>query len=223
METKGDILVKRTGVFERRADQGLITLPALAATYNVLRNSHAWLRTETDDNGAQDVKLPDATTLPLGFQVVIQNTGTVDSLNVKDNAGNLYKEVMKSHDPEFARAYRFTLVENADAAGLWHVEYLDDAGEVIPRRYVKPFNATTDWGSAAGGFYSQQVLESAHKIGTDPIFQIFQKVSSDFVLTNADQAKVLSTNGDVTFRVTSGDAEDSSDTDARFEGKIVLI
>jgi len=220
MDIKGDLKLKRTGLAERRFDQGLITLPVLAAAYNVLRHSHAWLEVATDGNGAQDVILPDASTLPLGYKIVVHNVGSVDNISVKDNGGGLLKLLIPAGVDNYA--YEFVLYNNGSPAGGWYVWALDDFDTQVASRYVHPFNATSDWGAAALGYYSHALLESVHTRGPNPIFQIFETVGSDFVSVALDQAK-MNASGDVTLRVTAGDAEDAADIDARFAGKMILI
>ena len=81
MEVKGDLFVRRTGIFDRRADQALIEPAALAATRSLLRHSHYWQRLTTDDLGVEKVALPDATTLPEGWTVVVDNAGSTERPN----------------------------------------------------------------------------------------------------------------------------------------------
>lgn len=219
MDIRGDISVSRTGVFGRRADQGLMTLPALDAGYAVLRHSHAWLNVTTDDNGTQTVTLPDATTLPLGWNIVLHNIGAVDAIPVNDNAATLLRTLMPTGANNFA--YSFTLIGNGTAAGVWYMYALDDFETQVAGRYVRPFNATTDWGTASNNFFSITTLQTAHVRGNYPIFQTFQTVGTDNIQVITDRA-LVNASGDVVLRVTSGDTEDT-DTDARFAGYLVLI
>lgn len=80
--------------------------------------------------------------------------------------------------------------------------------------YVQSFDATTDWGSASGGYYSISIPSATHKVGANPHIQIEEEFGSDFVIVDVDQVKITGT-GDVTIRVTSSN-------DARFAGRVVL-
>jgi len=82
-------------------------------------------------------------------------------------------------------------------------------------RDVKTFNATTDWGSAAGGYYTITRPDSDHHKGVSPIVQVYEKVSTDYIKVEPDRVLVNSS-GDVSIRVTES-------PDLRFEGKLVLM
>lgn len=82
-------------------------------------------------------------------------------------------------------------------------------------KYNQTFNATSDWGSPSGGFYTITILESTHSVGTSPSVEIFESDSGDFVLVNVDEVRV-NASGDVSFRV-------PETPDLRFAGKVIII
>lgn len=84
----------------------------------------------------------------------------------------------------------------------------------VPTKYVLTFNATTDWGSAGGGFYSLTVLQTAHK-AVSPTVQIFELSGSDYDVVMVDRIRINSS-GDVTIRV-------PETPDGRFAGKIIIM
>lgn len=220
-DIQGDLLVKRTGVAERRFDQGLFTVAALTATYNVLRHSHSWLEVTTDDLGVQNVVLPDATTLPLGWKIVVHNIGAVDNIVVQDNATGTLKTLVPTTDPN-NYAYEFVLYDNGTAAGGWYVWTLDDISTQPATRYVFPHNATTDWGSLTGGYYTITVTGATHGRGVYPMIQFWKLDTGVDYLINPDRVAVTVANGNTSFRVTGADAEDS-DIDGRYAGNVVFI
>lgn len=80
--------------------------------------------------------------------------------------------------------------------------------------YISSFNATTSWGSASGGVYSLQVLESTHEKGQHPIVQVYELDSGIYELVTPNSVDV-DASGNVTITVTEN-------IDARFQGKIVI-
>jgi hypothetical protein len=81
--------------------------------------------------------------------------------------------------------------------------------------YVATFNATTDWGSASGGYYTITIAAATHALTNTPsIVQIYELVGSDYDLVNVDRVRIAS-NGDVSIRVVSS-------PDLRFAGRISI-
>ena len=80
-DVKGDLNVCRTQT-SKRTDEQLVD-ETLAANRMIVRHEAHWA---TFDGGASDreVELPDATTLPEGWQMVIQNDGTTNDINVRE-------------------------------------------------------------------------------------------------------------------------------------------
>ena len=85
----------------------------------------------------------------------------------------------------------------------------------VASKYVQTFNATTDWGTPSGGYYTIAILAANHNKGTNPIIQIYEQVGADFDLIQPDRIRVTST-GQIEFRVTEI-------PDNRFAGKYIII
>ena len=88
-------------------------------------------------------------------------------------------------------------------------------GGGVATKYSSSFNATTDWGSPSGGYYSITILATTHGLGTTPIIEIFEDIAGVFYDVTPDEVK-MNASGDVTFRVPQS-------PDLRFAGKIVLV
>ena len=217
-EVRGDLHVLRTGHAARRMNQGLVEETEITAQYDLDKHSHWWHTLKTDDNGEQDVVLPDATGLiddfsnDLAWQVVVHNVGTVDSINVKTYSPST-PVLRKAVAP--GRAYAFTLYKNDSQAGLWHVNYLEESDGIVTARYVQAYNATTNWGSPSGGYYTITVLGTTHARGSDPVVQLWRLQGSDYIKVILDRVLVDS-NDDCSFRVPQL-------PDLRYAGKIVMI
>lgn len=80
--------------------------------------------------------------------------------------------------------------------------------------YVQTFNATTDWGSPSGGFYTITIPLASHAKGNNPVIQIFELIGSDYDIV------------DTTTFIDSGTSAISikalQSPDSRFQGKIVI-
>jgi len=217
-EIKGDLLVRRTGDFQRRANEGLIQPADLTAGLTLLVHSHKFQRLSTNDAGSQTVTMPDATTLPEGWVVYIQNFGAVDTIPVVDSAAGALKTLALSGvDDSFCM---FILVDNAIAAGVWHIHCLNEPAGAVPR-FLCTIANPADWSAASGGFHTTTCLESEHGRGPDPMYQVFETSGADSIHVEVDQSK-YNASGDIELQVTALDAEDS-DTDARFAGHILVI
>jgi hypothetical protein len=204
-EYKGDLRVCRS-INARRVNQGLNTDTITGAEQLDLHSAH-WQ--ELTAVATQDVILPDATGLPLGWEVVVKaNTST---LNVKtyDAVTPVLRKAV-----EAGKAYKFTLLTNGAAAGTWHANQLEEADLIATARHVETFDATTDWGVAAGGIYTQTITQATHTRGTNPQVDLFEESGSDFVAVEAS-VKVLA-NGDIEITV-------PENPDCRFAGKAVII
>jgi len=208
-EIKGDLQVRRTLIADRRADQGLAASVITGAA--TLTRHSAWWQALSAAAG-QDVNLPDPTaspTCPNGWTVVVQATGAAD-LTVKDAGTGTVKVVPAGS------AYEFTLTNNGSAAGTWHVMSLEDAGTVVASRYTSPHNATTDWGSASGGYYTISVTGAVHGRGTNPMIQYYEVVGGNQIQVTPDQSSVASATGNLSFRVPDS-------PDLRYAGKVIFI
>ena len=212
-EIKGDLEVCRTGNFGRRANQGLIQPADLTAARTLVKDSHWWQRLQTNNLGVQDVQLPDATTLPEGWSVTIENYGSVDAIDVVDDGAGAVKTIATGI------ACRFTLVDNSTAAGTWFVHCLNEANAAAAR-FKQVFNSTTDW-TDVGEYHTVTVTAATHGKGLTPIWMTFETSGADNIVVEPDRAK-FNASGDIEIRVTDADAEDG-DTDCRFAGCLVII
>lgn len=209
MEIKGDITIKRTGIFERRVDQGLLA-SAISSTLALLRHDARWQ--DITATGAQDVTLPVATGLPEGWEVVI-NASSGDNLTVKDGGAGATVQVITAGT---SGAYLFTLIDNSAAAGVWHVTPLFDAGLLPAQRYVETHDATTDWGTAGGGYYTITVTEATHGRGVNPNIQFYEDVGAGVLHEVTPDRSVVAANGDSSFRVPEV-------PDLRYAGQVVYV
>ncbi len=87
-------------------------------------------------------------------------------------------------------------------------------GSGVAVRYVHTFNATTDWGSPSGGYYTLTVSAVTHGLGTTPISEVFEIIGSDLQKVNVSIE--MNSFGDVSISVLSS-------PDLRFSGKLLLI
>ncbi len=82
--------------------------------------------------------------------------------------------------------------------------------------FTQSFNATTDWGSAAGGFYTINIQASTHGKGTNILdLQVFEDDGTSFVKVNSDTLKFNKTTGQVSISVTDS-------PNGRFAGFVVI-
>ena len=206
-EIKGDLQVKRTIIADRRADQGMFSDAAVVGAVTLVRHSAAWQNLTAA--AAQDVNLPTATGCPNGWRVVVQASGAGD-LTVKDSAAATIEVV------EAGRAYEFILTDNSGAAGVWYVNFLENADVLPASRYTLTHNATSDWTGPTGNYYIVTTTAATHGRGTRPTFQFFETVGSDEIEVMPDQAKIVTASGNVAFRV--------PDTpDLRYAGKVIFV
>jgi hypothetical protein len=209
LKLKGDLAVARTITAARRVDSGAESQD-LSATLTLVRHSEQW-HNLTAAGGPQDVVLPDATTLPLGWDVVINNVDASNALAVKD--GDTVPVLVKS--VVAGRAYKFTLIDNGTAAGAWFKDYLEEADLIPTARYSATFNATTDW-TAGGSYYTRTITESTHGRGTTPSIEVEENIAGTFHRVMLDDIAIAA-NGDITLQVTQ------SPVDARFAGRVVIV
>jgi len=207
-EFRGDVNVKRTLVADRRVDQGLND--ETISTSVVLTRHAEYFQKLNATTGNNLAVLPDATTLPNGWEVVILNDGNV-ALEVQDDA-----DAATFDDIATGNANRYILLDNGTDEGIWFVEPMDAAAVTAATRYTATFDATTSWGSASGGYYTITITQATHTRGSHPSVQLFiGDGGTGFNVVEPDETNVEA-NGDVSFQV-------PSDPDLRFQGKIVLI
>jgi len=205
----GDLNVKRTLNADRRVNQGL-SRETITSLRNVVVNDYAWL--QITNASTQDVVMPDATTLANGWSIVVMaDAASGASVNVKSYHAVtpvLIKNIL------VGRAYRFSLVDGTASAGVWHIDFLEEADLIASARYVGSFNATSDWGSPSGGYYTYTLAQSTHLRGTSPSVSLllgpapYSRVGCDLL--------TIAANGDVAIRVPQV-------PDLRFAGEMILI
>lgn len=205
----GDLVVKRGMFAEVRADRGL-RVATITANETLDLNSYSWQKLR-DNTAADSVILPSATTLKLGWAVVVENNAlSTYNLVVKDGgAGATIKTIAPGE------AYEFTCQSISAAAGVWHVMSLTDVSSIVASRFTTNFDAATDWGSPSAGYYTYTVLGSAHTRGVNPSVMVFETSGSV-------ESKVAL---DISYDNTTGDISlvvpDSPD--CRFAGRILVI
>jgi predicted secreted protein len=202
---KGDITVGRTGIFARRADQGLRQV-TISAPESLLRHSARWQ--SIDSSTQEDVILPDATTLLNGWEIVIHAVNA--QLDVEDDGNNALQSIAQDE------AFLFTLLDNSSSDGVWHITALDNAGSLPATRFVLTHDATTDWGSPSLGYYTIATAESTHGRGTRPMTQFYETIGSDEVEVTPDESKFATATGDHEFLV-------PDDPDLRYAGKVIFV
>lgn len=157
----GDGSVLRTMNVGRRLNEGL-TAQTISTPLVLDKHSAKWQKVTAAS--AQDVILPDATTLALGWEQVVYSVGA-GTVTVKSGAAT----PVAIQNIITGRAYRFTLVANSDAAGEWYIDFLEDAESLVSERYPHTFDATTSWGSASGGYYSMTISAATHGRGSNVV------------------------------------------------------
>lgn len=206
MDRRGDLRVGRTIIADRRVDAGA-SAQTLSAQKDLDRHSHAWLR--LSNATTQDVILPDATDLPLGWSVVVDvPSASTAPVKVKKHGGAALKSI------EQGRAYKFTCVDIGSAAGVWYINFLEEADLIPTERYVEAFDNDEDWTDATP-YWTITVNETDHGRGTKPTVQVFQKESSDYIQVSPDRI-LVDASGNVTMRV-------PTDPNLRFEGEMIFI
>lgn len=206
---QGDLLIKRTGTAERRLNQGL-SRETLTGQRAVIENDYAWL--DISNASTQDVVLPDATTLANGWEIVVSTqAGSAASVNVMSYDAVtpvLLRNIISD------RAYRFTLRDNSAAAGVWHVDFLEEADKIPVERYIDSFNATSDWSGPSAGYYTRTLTQATHGRGATPIVMV-QSGTNPGVNITPDAVSIAS-NGDSTIKVPSS-------PDLRFAGRVIYV
>lgn len=82
-------------------------------------------------------------------------------------------------------------------------------------KYVKVFNATSDWTGPAGGFYTLSLLAATHGMGTNPFVDLKELDGSEYVSAGVE-VNVDTTTGDILLAV-------SDSPDSRFAGRLIVI
>lgn len=203
---KGHLKVE--GVLSAHRQNAKMLVAVLSAAKALTANAEQTLKLSA--SSAQDVILPDATTLDNGWEVEIFSTGTANLL-------------VKTYHPTTpvllqtiaaGEAYRIVLLDNSTATGSYKVIKHSTGSASPAARLVQTFNGTTDWGSAVGGYYSITVTAATHGMGVNVRVDVDELVGSDYK-ESIVEVKTNSTTGDVTITVPDF-------PDARFGGRAVF-
>lgn len=220
MKLKGDLFVSRE-INSKRSNEGL-TSETLAADRPVAKYDNAWL--SLDPDGAdREIDLPDATTLPNGWKVVVQHSGSANALNVRHynatpGTGAILKTIDAPEAPNDTTAYQFVLIDGSAAAGVWYVVELGDSQNLVAARFVVNF-LTAAWPAASGGYriltstQAAGLAASAHGRGITPSWETFEKSGTDHdkLMLDRERADV---SGNLTLRIIDGD---------QFDGRVILM
>jgi hypothetical protein len=193
-----------------RANQGFQS-QSISTTLALLKQNSYWQ--DITATGAQDVTLPDATTLPKGWKVVI-NAEAGGNLTVKDGGAGATLQIILAGST--LPAYEFTLLDNGTTAGVWFVSSLDNAGVTASTRYVLPHDATTDWGAPSGGYYTIATTEATHGRGVNPMIQFYEDVGAGVLVQTQPDSSTVQTTGNHDFKVPES-------PDMRYAGKVVFV
>lgn len=205
-EIKGDQNV--CGNIESERSNERLTAKTITATESLTARSRA-IQILTAAS-AQDVILPDATTLENGWRVVVKAITSVLTVKTYHSSNPVTLRAIAA-----GRTYAFTLLSNATAAGTWEIHFLDESDMVPSGRYSETFNATTDWGSASGGRYTMTITQSTHGRGTTPSLEVQEVSGSDYIDVEVEELKTLA-NGNVEIAVLSS-------PDCRFAGRAIFV
>lgn len=221
MKLRGDLQVSRD-ITSYRTNQTLV-VENLAANRAVDRYDAWWL--SLDGGGlARTVELPDATTLPLGWEVVVDNESdaAAEDISVRSYDGSFTGTLLKLIDAPVPgskpKAYKFTLRGNATSAGIWYIQSLDDVDNLQAAKYVATFVAA-DWPAAVSGkrtLTSTQIPGLAavtHLRGVNPVYIIQELSGGNYERVLLD-AEIMTPAGNLSLRVTSNDS---------FDGRVVLV
>ena len=201
----GDLDVKRAIIGEVRVDEGL-RAATITADETLTVNSYSWqkLTAITPHN----VILPSALTLPIaGWKIVVQ--AITSDLTVKDSASTTIKVVPAG------TAYVFTNQDITTAAGVWHFYTLDDAYIPAVKKYAQDFNATTDWGTSVGGYYTLTIVGATHTMGLNPTVIVYETTATTEAQVDLD-ISYNNTNGNVS--LVTPDVPN-----CRFAGRVVIM
>ena len=217
-ELIGDTRASRTLSVGRRLNIPMIA-ETLAATKALDKDIEAWLKYNMGGVADHDVVLPNATLLSKefagligGWEVVIHNVDATKNILVKTYHATT-PILLKTVAP--GRAYSFRLTDNTTAAGEWHSNFLEEADGLVAPKFTLVFNATTDWGAAAGGFYTQTIGQSTHTRGAGAVALVEKLDGADYRKISVPCEQVTSSK-DIFMKVPES-------PDSRFAGRIIII
>lgn len=204
----GDLTIGRTA--KARSFKFGLSEETLTTTRNIDINDYQYLRLSCATN--QDVVLPDAQTLESGwnrtFDIASDSVGSI-LIKTYDAVTPVLLKTLAS-----GKSIKVTLISGATAAGIWKVEVISETETSAADRYVSGFTATTEWGTAAGGYYTITVTAATHGIGSNPVVSVQQLTGSDYLVVDVDELKIFA-NGNVSIKV-------PETPDLRFAGRVVI-
>ena len=204
-----DVNFKRIVNADRRVNQGLNTVAVTDTAYDVKAYDYDFLRITNGTAFANAVNLPDATTLPPGYDVKIQNVdGTLPTDVFASGTAIALKSIATG------KTVGFRLLENSTAAGTWLL-YSVQEDAAFPLAYVANFDATTNWGTAAGGVYTIAHSAATHGKGANPLAVIYENDSGVIKPVGAD-LRIDGTTGDISIVA-------DQTVDMRFAGRLVVV
>jgi len=206
MKVRGDLEVCRT-LTAKRADEALVD-ETLTGNRQIIRHEAHWALL----NGGlvdREVELPDATTLPTGWQQVIQNDGATNVINVREFNSTSYTGAIQDTLQPGGIACEFTLLDNSTAAGVWYVNCLESPDNLVAVKFCATFT-TGDFPAASGGYSTLTSTEiagfgaSTHGRGTSPVYILQEDAGGgdwDRVLGDRER---FNSSGDFSLRVAEG-------------------
>ena len=204
----GDLTIGRTA--KARSFQHGLSVETLTTTRNIDINDYQYLRLSCASN--QDIILPDAQTLEAGWNrtidVASDSVGSV-LLKTYDDVTPVLLKTLAS-----GKSVKVTLISGATSAGTWKVEVISETETSAAERYVSGFTATTEWGTAAGGYYTITITSATHGIGSNPVVSVQQLTGSDYLVVDVDELKIFA-NGNVSIKV-------PETPNLRFAGRVVI-
>lgn len=207
-EVFGDLNIGRSA--KARSYQHGLSVETLTTSRNIDVHDYQYLRLSCATN--QDVILPNASLLTAGWN------RTIDVAD--DSVGSILLKTYDAITPVLlktlasGKSVKVTLISGATDAGTWKIEVISSTETSAAERYVSGFTATTEWGAAAGGYYTIPVTAATHGIGINPVVSVQQLTGADYLIVDVDQLKVFA-NGDVSIRV-------PETPDLRFAGRLVI-
>lgn len=169
----------------------------ISATESIANYSSYWQNLSA--TVSQDVVLPDATTLTAGWGIVIKASGTA-GLNIKTYHATT---PVLLHTVDASKAWEFVLLDNSTAAGTWQKVLKADSEQAAAARFTQAFNATTDWGSASGGFYTITIAAASHLKGEFPDAQAWYDNGTAYESNTIADVRIIKTTGAVELKATS--------------------
>ena len=208
MKVTGDLTVQRTT--DSRSFKFGLSKETLTTSRTI--DVHDYQQLHLTAASGQDVILPNANNLTAGwnrtFSVATDSVGSISIRTYHATTPALLKTLASG------KSIKVTLLDAKTTAGEWKVEVISESETTAAERYVYGFTATTEWGTAAGGYYTITVTAATHGIGSNPVISVQELTGSDFIKVEADQLKIFA-NGNVSIRV-------PETPDLRFAGRIII-